>query len=89
MCKNKKQQVKYHVVIHGENSSREICFTKGSTDFKTLSDSVDLLTRNAEVKLPALHEDLVKVREAFELGANRPNSEKVGNLWKPNGLFMD
>lgn len=31
-----------------------------------------------EVNIPALHEDLEKVCEAFEQGNQRPNSEKVG-----------
>ena len=47
-------------------------------DGRTLSDRVDRLKRNVKVNIPALHEDLEKVGEAFEQGNQRPNSEKVG-----------
>ena len=88
MKKHQNQQVKYQVVIHGEDSSsREISFTEDFIDV----DSVDQLTRNsnAKVKLPALHEDLVKASQAFKLSHNRPNAEKVGTFYKINGLFIN
>ena len=79
MCKFKHHQVKYHILVHGEDSSsREICFTNEPCDFTSLFDKVDQLTRNAEVNIPALHENLNKVGEAFTLSkGKRPNSEKV------------
>ena len=78
--KQKNQRMNYQILIHGEDSSaREISFTNDFTDIKALSDSVDQLTRNSEVNLPALHEDLEKVGEAFDkISASRPDSEKVG-----------
>lgn len=80
MCKFKNSQVKYHILVHGEDSSsREICFTNEPCDFTSLSDKVDQLTRNTEVNIPALHENLKKVGEAFTLNkGKRPYSEKVG-----------
>lgn len=73
-------QMKYQVVVHGEDSSSTgICFDDDPVpDVRTLSDRVDRLMRNVEVNIPALHEDLEKVCEAFEQGNQRPNSEKVG-----------
>ena len=77
-CKHEDQQVKYQILIHGDDSSSgKICFANDFSNFNALSDSVDQLTRNAEVDIPALHEDLEKISEAFKLSANRPNSEKV------------
>ena len=74
MGKFKNSQVKYHILIHGkDSSSREICFTNEPCD------KVDRLTRNAEVNIPALHKNLKKVGEAFTLNKDkRPHSEKVG-----------
>lgn len=79
MCKFKNSQVKYHILVHGEDSSsREICFTNEPCDFTSLFGKVDQLTRNAEVNIPALHENLKTVGEAFTLSkGKRPNSEKV------------
>lgn len=73
-------QMKYQVVVHGEDSSsRDICFDDESVpDVRTLSERVGRLMRNEKVNIPALHEDLEKVGEAFEQGNQRPNSEKVG-----------
>lgn len=83
-------QMKYQVVVHGEDSSsRGIYFDDDDSvddsvddsdvpDVRTLSDRVDRLVRNVKVNIPALHEDLEKVGEAFEQGNQRPNSEKVG-----------
>ena len=99
-------QMKYQVVVHGEDSlSRGIYFDDDDSvndsvddsvddsdddsvddsvddsdvpDGRTLSDRVDRLKRNVKVNIPALHEDLEKVGEAFEQGNQRPNSEKVG-----------
>lgn len=73
-------QMKYQVVVHGEDSSsRDICFDDESVpDVRTLSERVGRLMRNEKVNIPALHEDLEKVGEAFERGNQRPNSEKVG-----------
>lgn len=73
-------QMKYQVVVHAEDSSSTgICFDDDSVPgVKILSDRVDRLMRNVEVNIPALHEDLEKVCEAFEQGNQRPNSEKVG-----------
>ena len=80
MYKFKHRQVKYHILVHGEDSSsKKICFTNESCDFTSLSDKVDQLTKNAEVKIPKLHENLKKVGEAFTLSkGKRPCSEKVG-----------
>ena len=79
MCKHKDQQVKYQILIHREDSSSgKICFASDFSNFNALADSVDQLTRNAEINIPALHEDLEKISKAFKLSANRPNSEKVG-----------
>ena len=80
MYKFKHHQVKYHILVHGEDSSsREICFTNESCDFTSLSDKVDQLTKKDDVKIPKLHENLKKVGEAFTLSkGKRPCSEKVG-----------
>ena len=80
MYKLKHRQVKYHILVHGEDSSsREICFTNESCGFTSLSDKVDQLTKNADVKIPRLHENLKKVGEAFTLSkGKRSCSEKVG-----------
>ena len=79
MCKFENRQVKYHILVHGEDSSsREICFTNEPCDLRSLLDKVDQLIMNFQVEIPALHENLKKVGEAFQLsGGERPYSEKV------------
>ena len=67
--KYKNYQVKFQIFIHGDKdtSLREIC----------LPEAVGHLTRNTVVKIPALHDDLRIVEQAFKQ-RERLNSEKVG-----------
>ena len=65
----KNYQVKFQIFVHGDEdtSLREI----------SLPEGVGHLTRNTEVKIPALHDDLRIVEQAFKQSGGS-NSEKVG-----------
>ena len=78
MGKHNYRRVKYQILIHGEDScSTEISFSSDFHSMKDLLDSADQLTRNPDVDIPALHEDLQKVAWAFEQVEKRPNSQTV------------
>ena len=67
--KYKNYQVKFQIFLHGDEdtSLREI----------SLPEGVEHLTRNTDVKIPALHDDLRIVEQAFKQSGGS-NSEKVG-----------
>ena len=72
-------QVKFQIFIHGDEdtSLREISLPQG----------VGHLTRNTEVKIPALHDDLRIVEQAFKQSGGS-NSEKVGARYCTKGLRL-
>ena len=76
----KNYQVKFQIFIHGDEdtSLREI----------SLPEGVGHLTMNTEAKIPALHDDLRIVEQAFKQSGGS-NSEKVGarNCTKGLPLF--
>ncbi|XP_078372504.1 uncharacterized protein LOC144656151 isoform X2 [Oculina patagonica] len=77
MYRYKNQPVKYQLFVHGEDSSLgKINFDSETVDLVALSDTVDQLTRGTE-EIPALHEDLEKVCEAFKSSSDRQHAEKV------------
>lgn len=83
MYRYKNQPVKYQLFVHGDDSSLEkINFDSETVDVIALSDTVDQLTRGME-GIPALHEDLEKVSEAFKRSSDRQHAEKVGDVLAP------
>ena len=76
--KYKNYQVKFQIFIHGDEdtSLTEICLLEG----------VGHLTRNTEVKIPALHGDLRIVEQAFKQSEGS-NSEKVAASYCTNACF--